>query len=107
MPRTKKTKNEEPPDVPTEADQGLPAWLEELLERQREMISENWPQIQACALTNPDSRITLSWLWKLDLLDSEGSTHTMKLKYAPRPFSDERVVGGSPKKSSEDEDEDE
>ena len=105
MPRMKKKNYEEAPDVPTEADQGLPAWLEQLLEQQREMIAENWPQIVACSATNPDSRITLSWLWKLDMLDSEGSTHTLKLKYAPRPFSDERVVGGKGKNSEEDDEE--
>ena len=106
MPRMKKKNYEEAPDVPTEADLGLPAWLEQLFEEQRAMIAENWATIQACGATQPDSKIKLQWTWALDLLDTEGSVHQLKLRYSARPFVDERTVGQKERSDRDSEDED-
>ena len=81
-------------DVPEEADAGPPAWIDKVVDEVRAMIAENLTQIEACASTNPDNKIRVSLAITLDLLELEGSAHLVKMRYASRPFVDERVVGG-------------
>lgn len=90
MPRVKK---KPAMDVPEIADQEMPICIQAMADQVGVMIKENWEQIKACAMTNPDTKVKLAFGMTLDLLDLSAVMATIRLRYSPRPFVDERIVG--------------